>query len=252
MKKSGRFLIAIIIIFLAVLGVLKYSSKLTWSFHTVTMPQESAFRVSATGDVYAKPDTAEISLGVEKEAKTVAKAQEDINEINNKLINDLKKLGVEEKDIKTTQYGINPRYEYERQSGKRNLVGYQATVNILVKTKDFEKLNEIIDTATNAGINRLNGLSFVIEDKDAVRAEARDQAIDKAKDKAKAIAKVSGISLGKIINVSVSDSGYPAPRVAYEMDMIKGMGGGEMAEATQVEAGETKISVSVTLSYEIK
>jgi len=57
--------------------------------------------------------------------------------------------------------------------------------------------------------------------------------------------------LGKIINVSVSDSGYQAPR-AYEMDMIKGMGGGEMAEATQVEAGETKISVSVTLSYEIK
>ena len=253
MKKSGRFLIAILIIFLAVLGILKYSSKLTWSFHTMTTPGESAFRVSAVGDVYASPDTAEISLGVEKEAKTVAKAQEDINEVNNQLIDDLKKLGVEEKDIKTTQYGINPRYEYERESGKRNLVGYSATVSILVKTKDFEKLNQIIDTATGAGINRLNGLSFVIEDKDAVRAEARDQAIDKAKDKAKAIAKASGMSLGKIINVSVSDGDYyPVPRaVSYETDMMKGMGGG-IEEATQVEAGETKISVSVTLSYEIK
>ena len=252
MKKNGKFILIVFVIFLAVLGILKYSSKLTWSFHTVTMPQESAFRVSATGDVYAKPDTAEISLGVEKEAKTVAKAQEEINEINSQLIDDLKELGVESKDIKTTQYGINPRYEYERQSGKRNLVGYQATVNILVKTKDFEKLNEIIDTATNAGINRLNGLSFVIEDKDAVRAEARDQAIDKAKVKAEAIAKTSGISLGKIINVSVSDSGYSAPRAYYEMDTTQSMGGGKMAEATQVEAGETKISVSVTLSYEIK
>jgi len=60
--------------------------------------------------------------------------------------------------------------------------------------------------------------------------------------------------IGKIINVSVSDGDYyPVPRtVSYEMDMMKGMGGGEMAEATQVEAGETKISVSVTLSYEIK
>jgi len=253
MKKNGRFLITILIIFLAVLGVLKYSSKLTWSFHTMTTPGESAFRVSAVGDVYAKPDTAEISLGVEKEATTVAKAQEDINEVNNQLIDDLKKLGVEEKDIKTTQYGINPRYEYERESGKRNLVGYSATVSILVKTKDFEKLNQIIDTATNAGVNRLNSLSFVIEDKDAVRAEARDQAIDKAKDKAKAIAKASGMSLGKIINVSVSDGDYyPVPRaVSYETDMMKGMGGG-IEEATQVEAGETKISVSVTLSYEIK
>jgi len=206
------------------------------------------------GDIYASPDTAEINLGVEKEAKTVAEAQEDINEINNQLINDLKDLGVKEKDIKTTQYGINPRYEYERDSGKRNLVGYSAVVNILVKTKDFEKLNQIIDTATNAGINRLNGLSFVIEDKDAVRAEARDQAIDKAKDKAKAIAKASGMSLGKIINVSVYDGDYySAPRtVSYNMDMMKGMGGGEMEEMTQVQAGETKISVSVTLSYEIK
>ena len=225
---------------------------MTWSFHTVTIPQESAFRVSATGDVYAKPDTAQISLGVKKEAKTVAKAQEEINKINSQLIDELKELGVKEKDIKTTQYGINPRYEYERQSGKRNLVGYSATVNILVKTKDFEKLNQIIDTATNAGANRLNGLSFVIEDKDAVLAEARDQAIDKAKDKAKAIVKASGLSLGKLINVSVSDSGYyPVSRVPYGMDMAKGMGG-EMSETTQVESGETKISVSVTLVYEIK
>ncbi|MCD6441978.1 SIMPL domain-containing protein [bacterium] len=252
MKKNGRFLVVVLVIFLAVLGILKYSSKLTWSLSTTTTSKESAFRVSAVGEVYAKPDTAEINLGVEKEAKTVAKAQEEINEINNKLIDDLKKLGVESKDIKTTQYRINPRYEYERQSGKRNLVGYQAVVNILVKTKDFEKLNQIIDSATAAGANRLNGLSFVIEDKDAVAAEARDKAINKAKDKAKAIAKASGMSLGRIINVSVSDSGYyPAPR-AYEMDMMKGMVAEEMAEATQVEAGETKISVGVTLSYEIK
>jgi len=73
-----------------------------------------------------------------------------------------------------------------------------------------------------------------------VIAEARDKAINKAKDKAKAIAKASGMSLGKIINVSVSDGGYyPVPR-AYEIDMMKGIRKGEMTGATQVEAGETK------------
>ncbi len=252
MKKNGKFILTVFVIFLAVLGILKYSSKLTWSLNTTTTPKENAFRVSAVGEVYAKPDTVEINLGVEKEAKTVAKAQKEINEINSRLIDSLKELGVEKKDIKTTQYRINPRYEYERQSGKRNLVGYSATVSILVKTKDFEKLNQIIDSATAVGVNRLNGLSFVIEDKDAVVAEARDEAINKAKDKAKAIAKSSGMSLGRIINVSVSDNGYyPVPR-AYEMDMMKGSGAEEMAEVTQVEAGETKISVRVTLSYEIK
>jgi len=249
-KFLGRFIISVLIIFLAVIGILKYMSGLTWSTHSVTIPKDAPFQVSAQAKVYVKPDTAQISLGIEKEAKTVSRAQQEVNEVNSKIIKKLKELGVKEEKIKTTRYSITPRYEWDRKSGKRSLVGYQASINILVKTKDFDKLNEIIDQATASGANQINSISFVLEDEEAAEAEARDKAITKAKEKAKAIAKVSGLTLGKLINVSVSSSGYypPTPR-AY--------GAGIMEESvamksTEIEAGETKITMNATLSYEIK
>ncbi|MBU4369255.1 SIMPL domain-containing protein [Patescibacteria group bacterium] len=245
-----KIIIVVVIICLGVIIAAKFTSTLTWSTRSVTIPKDAPFQVSAQAEVYVKPDTAQISLGVEKQAKTVSQAQKEVNEVNSEIIKNLKELGVKEEKIKTTRYSITPRYERERASGKQNLVGYQASVSILVKTKDFDKLNEIIDQATASGANQINSLSFVLEDEEAAEAEARDIAIAKAKEKAKAIAKVSGLTLGKLINISVSSSGYyPTPR-SYAM------GGGideEMAvQATEIEAGETKISMTATLSYEIK
>ncbi len=248
---ATKIAVIVVIICLGVIVAAKFTSTLTWSTHSVTIPKDAPFQVTAQAEVYVKPDTAQISLSVEKEAKTVSQAQEEVNEVNSEIIKRLKDLGVKEEKIKTTRYSITPRYEWERQSGKRNLVGYQASVSISIKTKDFDKLNEIIDQATASGVNQINSLSFVLEDEEAAEAEARDKAISKAKEKAKAIAKVSGLTLGKLINVSVSSSGgyYPAPRaygigvmIEEAMDM----------KSTEIQAGETKISMTATLSYEIK
>lgn len=247
---ATRVVVIVAIICLGVIGVAKFTSTLTWSIHSVTIPKDSPFQVSAQAEVYVKPDTAQISLGVQKEAKTVSQAQKEVNEVNSAIIKSLKELGVKEEKIKTTRYSITPRYEYERQSGKRILVGYQASVSISIKTKDFDKLNEIIDQATASGANQINSLSFVLEDEEAAEAEARDKAIAKAKEKAKAIAKVSGLTLGKLINVSVSSSGgYYLPR-AYGMGVM--IEESMDMKSTEIEAGETKISMTATLSYEIR
>lgn len=244
-------IIFVLFVFIFILGVLKFSSNLTWSTHQVTVPKQEAFNVSAQGEIYTTPDTATIVLGVEKEGKTVTEAQEEINKINSKVIEKLKELGVKKEKIKTTNYTINPRYEWNNETGERRLAGYQASVNISVKTQDFEKLNQIIDQATEAGINNVVNLSFGLEDEEEAKAEARDQAIIKAKAKAKEIAKVSGLNLGNIINVSVSENNnYPiAPRYDLNYGADEAM---KESYSTQLEAGETKIVVTATLSYEIK
>ncbi len=248
-KRLLKPVIIILVIFLATMGILKYGSSLTWSLRSVTIPKEDPFQVDAQGEVYIQPDTAEITLGIEKEGKTVAYVQEAVNKVNSEMIKNLKELGVKEEKIKTTRYSISPRYEWERNSGKRFLVGYEASASITVKTNDFEKLNQIIDKATSAGANQVDSLNFILEDEDEARAQARDIAINKAREKAEAIAKISGLDLGKLINVSVFDTDYsPVPRL-YNLDMEeKSMAGG----GAQIEAGETKITVNVTLSYEIK
>ncbi len=249
-KKDLRQIIGILVIYLAVIGILKYAGGLTWSLRSVTIPKEDPFQVSAQGEVYVRPDTAEITLGVVKEAKTVAEVQKTVNETNTRIVEKLKELGVKEEKIKTVNYSIDPRYEWNSTTGKRSMVGYQASIRLVIKTDDFEKLNQIIDQATVAGANQVESLNFVLEDEDAAKAEARDIAIKKAQEKAEKIAVASGLELGRLINVSVSDSNYyPTARV-YSLDMAKeeAAGGGE----TQIQSGETKITVSVVLSYEIK
>lgn len=239
-----------ILIVLAMLLLIKFTSSQTWSLSTITTPQQEPFQVSAQGEVYIQPDTAQITIGVEKNAKTVVQAQEEINEVNNQIINNLKDLGIKEEKIKTTQYSINPLYEWNRATGKRSLNGYQAMVRILVKTRDFDKINQIVDKSTEAGATNIGELSFIIEDEDTAKAEARELAIEKAKEKAKSIASAANMTLGRIINVSVSDAGYYNN---YRDYAPKGMGIGEAEmEQTQIQVGENKVTVNVTLSYEIK
>ncbi|MDD4995920.1 MAG: SIMPL domain-containing protein [Patescibacteria group bacterium] len=249
-KNFLRPIIIILVIYLVLTGILKYASGLTWSLRSVTIPKEEPFQVSAQGEVYLKPDTAEITLGVFKEGKTVTEVQKAVNEANNKIIEELKKLNVKEEKIKTVQYSINPRYEWDRNTSRNRLTGYQAEISLIVRTNDFEKLNEIIDQATLAGANQINSLSFVLEDEDKAKAQARDIAIEKAQEKAKEIAAVSGLNLGKLINVSISDTDYYPITRSYSLDIAKEeamMGGG-----AQIATGETKITVNAVLSYEIK
>ena len=248
-KFHSKFIFICLIIFLALLGLLKFGSNLTWSIHSVTVPKEEAFKVSAEGIVYTQPDMAEIVLGVQHEASTVQKTQELINRVNKKLIEHLVNLGIAKEKIKTTNYQINPRYEWDRESGERRLASYQGAVDLLVKINDFAKLDKVVDQAVKQGANQIKQISFKVEDEDGAKSEARNQAISKAKDKAKEIARVSGLSLGKLINVQVQENNYySVPRAMYA-------GGGEIAEesiGTQLEPGENKISVTVILSYEIK
>ena len=209
--------------------------------------------VSDTGEIYAKPDLALISFSVKTEAKTVAKAMSENTERMNGIIDFVKGEGVEEKDLKTTSFNIYPRYEWREElgippypEGKRVLVGYEVTQSLQVKIRDMEKIGEIIEGATAAGANQVGALQFTIDKQDELKAEARKQAIDKAKAKAKELASQLGVNLVRITNFSESSA---LPRYyGLEFEQMAGKSG---AEAPQIETGENKITVTVTITYEI-
>src|SRR3989344_5426227 len=102
----------IFFIFLNIFVFSKIFGPLPFSVNSITTTKTNLFTVQGTGEATAVPDTAMISLGVNKEASTVEAAQKQVNEIINKITNDLKKLGVEEKNIKTTNYSVNPNYDF--------------------------------------------------------------------------------------------------------------------------------------------
>lgn len=217
------------------------------SVNSVVTNKTDLFTVQGEGEATAVPDTALLSLGVTKEAATVQQAQTQVNTVANKITEDLKSLGVKVKNIKTTNYSVNPAYDYT--SGRQNVTGYSVSQNMEVRLQPIEQANKALDLATAAGANVIGGITFVLDDaeQDKLEAQARKQAIESAKKKAEDTAKLAGIRLGKIINVTESNNFPVMPYAARELKAMDSAGGGE---PTQVTPGENTVQITVSLSYQ--
>jgi len=222
----------------------KFAGPIPFSVSSVTTQKSTTFDVTGEGKSSIKPDIAEITAGITVSAQTVKAAQDQINTIINKVSQAIKQTGVDAKDIQTTNYSINPTYDYG--SGSQRITGYSASTNLSVKVRNLDKVNDAIDAATANGANQISGLSFGVDDKTKVEDEARQKAVAEAKKKAEQAAKIAGFKLGRIINYSENFQGEPGP-IPIFMETAKSQG-----TPTQVEPGSSEVVVSVKLSYEIQ
>lgn len=214
---------------------------------------EDRFSVVGSGTVYAKADVANLTVGLKTEVKkTAAEVTEENSEKMNEIIAAIKELGIEDKDIKTTDYRLNPVYTWIEREGQK-LQGYEVYQNISLKIRDLDKISEVISKTTEKGANQIGNIDFTIDDEYELKNQARKLAIEKAKEKAQAIAEESGMELGKI--KSVYENSYQ-PVVNYSnaykelsleaYDQAAGM------IAPSIEAGQNEVRVEVTLVYEVK
>ena len=224
----------------------------------IVSPIQNQLSVTAQGKVFAKPDIASLSFGVRTAAKPEAvEAAKEGTEQMNKVTEALKKAGVEEKDMQTTQYSLLPTYNVPAEGRASTIAGYELNQSLIVKVRDLDKIGDVIKAASSAGANQIGNISFTIDDKDELKAEARKQAIDKAKSKAEQIEKDADIKLGKIINIYENDYNYNQgyPVYADTMAYCKGgMGGGSeiAAVAPEIQTGQNEVLIDVTLVYQVK
>lgn len=209
------------------------------------------FSVSATGRVFAKPDIANLIVGVKTEAKsTAALAVKENTTKMNEIIKALKNIGIEEKDIQTTNYNLNPVYDWTDKTGQR-LKGYEVNQNINIKIRNLDKIGDAIAKTTEKGANQIGNITFTIDDEFALRNEARKEAIKKAKEKAEGIVAETGIELGDIINVYENQVYYPSA-INYSKEMSLGIGGGGAVPAPEIQAGEDEVVVEATVVWEVE
>ena len=248
MEKRVEFIGSIIIFFVLLFVYSKFGPSLPIS--VLSQTKGEPMMVSDTGKVAVVPDIAKVNLGIEAQGQTLKKVQDDVNTKSKKLTDSLKKLGVKDNDIKTTNYSVNPEYDYQSQPFRIN--GYRVSTNYEVKILDFELVNDVLTAATDAGANVIGNISFEVneETKTKLTQEAREKAVKLAKSKAEGLAKASGITLGKIINVTESQGiDYPRP-IMYSKEIA--IGAADSSQVANVTPGETEISVTVNLSYEIR
>lgn len=217
---------------------------------------ETSFSVSAEGEVVAVPDVAEVTATVITEGDLdLGNLQDENTTKMNGLIEYIKEQDVDEKDIKTTSYNINPRYqnrycsEREGDCPPPEIVGYTVRQNVNIKIRDFSNIGSILSGVVREGANSVSGLSFTIDDPTEVRAEARKQAIEKAKEKARNMAEDVGFSLGELLSIH-ENTHSPYQSVYLEERAVSDAAGG--GASPNVEPGSQEVKVNVSLSYEIK
>ena len=246
MKKIQVFLVTLITLAVAaiVIVALVEADKVN---------QQDRFSVTGSGTVYAKADIANIQVGLRTETKkTPAEATIDSTTKMNNIITELKKLNIDEKDIQTTNYSLNPVYNYTNQKGQE-LVGYEVTQNLTLKIRDLTKIGDVIAKTTEKGANQIGNINFTIDDEFALMNQARELAIQKTKEKAQLIAKQSGMKLGEVKSVYENQNPNPVPYAYSNAKMDLGMGGATTGVASpDIQSGQNEIKVEVTLTYEVK
>lgn len=215
-----------------------------------------SFEVSGEGKATAIPDIAKLTFSVITEGGTnVAKLQKENTEKMNKAIVFVKSLNIDQKDIKTQDYNMQPRYQYFRCSEDgacppSEIVGYTISQSVSVKVRDFEKIGELLSGVVENGANTVSGVLFTIDDPEAPQNEARAEAIAKAKRKAETMAEAGEFRLGRLLSIN---EGANQPKLLFqERALSADVGLGGAAPAPTIEAGSEEVVVNITLKYEIK
>jgi hypothetical protein len=247
----------VVFVLLSVFLVAKTITELrNWQYIGLGVIPTNTISVQGEGEVFAIPDVATFSFSVIKEAGTAQEAQDMAATVANNATDYLKGQGIEDKDIKTTNYSVYPRYEYPQiycitypcPQGERKLVGFEITQTMTVKVRDTKKAGELLSGIGELGIDQISGLSFTIDDEDAVQREARQKAVTDAREKAKALADDLGVRLVRVVNFNE----YNSP-IYYGYAEAAGFGmGGDTKAVPSIEPGENRITSQVNITYEIR
>jgi uncharacterized protein YggE len=210
--------------------------------------EKNTLEVTGRGEIKIKPDTAYLTLSVETTAKKASDAVKENAERMKSVLDKLKsQIGKGDK-ISTTGYQLYPLYDYNDKTKKTELTGYRASNNVVVETKNLNDLGKLIDSATQAGANRIDNLSFSSDKKEQYRKEALAKAVQDAKETAEIVAGASGVKIVRILKISPS---YEVPTPVYRDFGVQKLAAAEAAP-TQIEAGELTVSGTVNVVYEIQ
>lgn len=218
----------------------------------IIVSYDNANKISVSG--YAEketmPNEAILMLSVVTEGKE-AKLVQDENSANmNKVIEALKELGIDKKEIETTSYYLYPMQEYDYDQKKTIDKGYRLTNTIKVTTNDVENAGKLLDAAVKNGINQVENVYFQLseEEEKKIKAELVSEATKNAKEKAETLAKNLDAKVGKPI--SISESNYYMP--IYYASKSMALTAEESAPSPQINPESVKVTLTVNVDFGIE
>ena len=202
--------------------------------------------LSGHGEVRTTPDIAFVTTGVVTQGATAAEALAANTKAMTDLFAALKDAGIEDKDAQTSNFSVQPRYDYSNNQAPK-MVGYDVSNNVTVKLRKVDTLGALLDKMVQSGSNQISGISFDVSKPEDKLDEARKLATQDATRKAKLYAEAMGLQLGGVVQVSEGGSAQPPAPVLRGKVMMA-----EAAAPVPVAAGEQVIAADVNVIWEIK
>jgi hypothetical protein len=205
---------------------------------------ENTIQMNGNAEMMVVPDTATLNIGAEVMAPTAEEASQENAVIMNAVIEELKDLGLEKEDIRTSRVSVRPEYNYEE--GTRTIEGYSASNSVQITTTNLDILGEMIDRSASAGANQIGGISFSVSDEKQkeLHEDLITEAVADASSKAEVLAENLGVEIVGVKSSSISDG--TQPRTYYEESLAMGPA---VPAPTPIEPGESRVSMSVRVTY---
>jgi uncharacterized protein len=208
-------------------------------------PPQARVVVIGEGTASVPPDIAQIGGGVTTKAKTAKEAADANSKLMNAVTAALLSAGVEQKDIQTSRFSVQPVYTPAQQNVEPKLAGFQVSNQVSVTIRKIAAVGDILDRMIAAGATDVGDVEFLHSDTSKTLDQAREAAVADARRKAELYARAAGLSLGRVAWIT-EDSGY-APPVAMSAMRISG----GMAPAPPISGGEDTMQVRITVGFEI-
>ena len=204
--------------------------------------------INATGEVARVPDVAVISAGVVSRSPTATAALQDTADRMTRVLAALKRAGVADRDIQTSNVNLNAEYRYPENQAPQ-LVGYTASNSVTIRFRDLRNSGKILDALVAQGANQINGPTLMVDKPESALDEARTKAIAIARARAELYARSLGMRVVRVVSVNESGGYYPPP--APPPPPMAVMARGER-DYTPVQPGEQKLQVSVGMTFELQ
>lgn len=194
------------------------------------------------GEVSVAPDIASITIGVQSQAIDAKSALSDNNQKMQALIDQIKAAGVDEKDIQTNGFYINPQYDYNKGNGE--ILGYQVNNSVQVRIKVVDS-GDLLDKVVEVGANNVGGIAFEVSDDSAALESARKAAIADAQLRAGQYASASNASVGEVLVITEQVGSIMQP-----MPMLEARD--SAAGGVPIQAGTQMQTIDVQVTFELK
>jgi uncharacterized protein YggE len=252
-RHHGFFALIFILGFLLVALAIFYAPKPEITLSTTSGTEKNMIRVEGSSTFEVDPDEAEVYVRVQTEEPTAKRAQEENARLMSSVKSALKRSGISESDMETTNYNLWPQQEWNPETQKYEKTTYMVQHLLKITTKDVTGVGDILDVAVKNGANGLDRIDFKLSDKrrEDVNSEALAQASGNAREKAEAISQSLGVRLGKLSGVSESNVNYNYyPRAMYAM--AESVVGAAKSFDTDISPQSVSVSASISLVYEIE